>query len=107
VRLAEKVTPVMGAMSAVGTLACCLPVTGAALLGVGGIFGAMAPYQTWLLPISGVCLALSGGFMWRTRRVCHRTSKVSLVILGLSTAVVMMVLIFPQIIAGFLADWLS
>lgn len=106
-RLAEKVTPIMGAISAVGTLACCLPVTGVALLGFGGIFGAMAQYQTWLLPISGVCLALSGGLMWRTRRVCHRTSTISLVILGLSTAVVLMVLIFPQFVAGFLTDWLS
>ena len=106
-RIAEKVTPIMGAVSAVGTLACCLPVTGAALLGLGGVFGAMAQYQEWLLPISGVCLALSGGLIWRTRRVCKRTSKISLVILGLCTAVVLMVLVFPQIVAGLLTDWLS
>jgi hypothetical protein len=107
VRVVEKVTPIMGAVSAVGTLACCLPVTGAALLGFGGIFGVMAQYQAWLLPISGICLALSGGFIWRTRRVCHRTSKISLVLLGFSTAVVVMVLAFPQTVAGFLTDWLS
>jgi hypothetical protein len=97
----------MGAVSAVGTLACCLPVTGAALLGFGGVFGAMAQYQEWMLPISVVCLVLSGGLIWRTRRVCHRTSKISLMILALSTAVVLMVLVFPQVVAGLLTDWLS
>ena len=106
-RLAEKITPIVGAVSAVGTLACCLPVTGAALLGLGGVLGMMAQYQAWLLPISGVSFALSGGLIWRTRRVCHRTSKISLVILALSAAVVLAVLVFPQDVAGLLTDWLS
>lgn len=106
-RVTETLAPVLGAISAVGTLACCLPVTGAALLGFGGVFGAMAQYQTWLLPISGLCLVLSGGLIWRSRRVCGRTSKVSLAILALSTVVVLTVLFFPQDVAGLLADWLS
>ena len=107
IRVAEKVTPVLGALSAVGTLACCLPVTGAALLGMGGLLGAMAQYQEWLLPMAGMCLLLSGGLIWRTRRVCHRTSKISIVILALSAAVVGLVVFFPQVVAGFLTDWLS
>jgi hypothetical protein len=106
-RVLEKVTPVLGAVSAVGTLACCLPITGAALLGFGGMLGAMAQYQTWLLPISGLCLALSGGLIWHSRRVCHRMSKTSLAILVFSTLVVLMVLVFPQDVAGLLTDWLS
>ncbi len=106
-RLAEKVTPLMGAVSAVGTLACCLPVTGAALFGFGSVFGVLGQYQQWLLPASGLCLALSAGFMWRTRRVCNRTSKVSVAILAISTAVVLAVLLLPQVVAGFLTDWLS
>jgi len=106
-RVTEKVTPLVGAISAVGTLACCLPVTGAALLGLGGVLGVMAQYQAWLLPISGLSLALSGGLIWRSRRVCHRMSRLSLAILGLSTLVVLAVLVFPQDVAGLLTDWLS
>ena len=106
-RLAEKVTPVVGALSAVGTLACCLPMTGAALLGFGGVLGVMAQHQAWLLPISGLSLALSGGLIWRSRRVCQRTSKISLTILALSTLIVLAVLVFPQDVAGLLTDWLS
>jgi cytochrome bd-type quinol oxidase subunit 2 len=107
VRIAENVTPIMGAVSAVGTLACCLPVSGAALLGLGGVLGAMAQYQEWLLPASGVCLVLSVGFMWRSRRVCNRTSKVSVAILAICTVIVLAVVLFPQVVAGLLTDWLA
>ena len=106
-RVAEKIAPVLGAFSAVGTLACCLPLGGAALLGLGSVLGVMAQYQEWLLPISGLFLVVSGGLIWRSRRICHRTSKLSLVILMLSTAVVLLVVLFPQHVAGLLTDWLS
>jgi len=107
VRITEKVTPVMAAVSAVSTLACCLPLGGAAAFGLGGMLGVAAQYQEWLLPISGVMLALGAGLTWRSRKVCHRTSKISLVILGLSTLVVLLVLFAPQLVSGFLADTLS
>ena len=103
----EKVTPVLAAVSAVATLACCLPVGGAAFLGLGGLLAAVGPYQQWLLPVSGVLLALGGTQIWRSRRRCQRTSKVSLIILVLSAAVVLLVLFFPQTVAGLLTDWLS
>ena len=106
-RITEKVTPVMGALSAVSTLACCLPLGGAAAFGLGGMLGVAAQYQEWLLPISGVMLALGAGLTWRSRKVCQRTSKISLVILGLSTLVVLLVLFAPQAVSGFLADALS
>ena len=106
-RITEKVMPVMGALSAVGTLACCLPLGGAAAFGLGSVFGVAAQYQAWLLPFSGGMLALGAGLTWRSRKVCQRTSKVSLAILGLSTIVVLLVLLAPQAVSGFLADTLS
>lgn len=106
-RITEKVTPVLGALSAVATLACCLPIAGASMLGLGGLVGALGAYQAWLLPASGVLLAVGGVLIWRSRRVCHRTSKASLAILAASTIIVLLVLLFPQTVAGFLTDWLS
>ena len=106
-RITEKVTPIMGAVSAVSTLACCLPLGGAAAFGLGGVLGVAAQYQEWLLPISGVMLALGAGLTWRSRKICQRTSKISLVILGFSTLVVLLVLLAPQAVSGFLADALS
>jgi cytochrome bd-type quinol oxidase subunit 2 len=107
VRVAERLMPVMAALSAVATLACCLPVGGAALLGVGGLLGVAAQYQAWLFPASGVLLAVGGILIWRSRRTCRRSSKVSLIILALSIVIVLTVLLFPQMVAGVLTDWLS
>lgn len=106
-RVGERATPILGALSAVATLACCLPVGGAALLGLGGLLGGAAQYQAWLFPASGLLLAVGGLLIWRSRRICHRTSQVSLVILGLSIVIVLTVLLFPQMVAGVLTDWLS
>lgn len=106
-RIGERVAPVLAAVSAVGTLACCLPIGGVAFLGLGGLLAAAGRYQQWLLPAAGLLLAVGGGLIWRSRRVCQRTSKVSLVILGLSAAVVLLVTFFPQTVAGLLSDWTS
>lgn len=106
-RLAEKVAPMMGAVSAVGALACCLPLGGAAAVGLGGVLGVAAQDQEWMLPFSGGMLALGAGLIWRSRKVCQRTSKASLVILGLSALVVLHVLVVPQTVIGFLTDCFS
>jgi hypothetical protein len=106
-RVAEKVTPVLGALTAIGTLACCLPLGGAALLGLGSIVGALASFQQWLLPAAAVLLASGGMQIWRSRRVCGRASRSSLAVLAISVAIVLIVLLFPQNVAGFLTDWLS
>lgn len=106
-RVGERIAPVLAAFSALATLACCLPVGGAALLGLGGLLAALGPYQQWLLPAAGVLLALGGVLIWRSRRVCQRTSKISLVILTLSAAIVFFVVFLPQTVAGLLTDWLS
>ena len=106
-RIGERVTPVVAALSAISTLACCLPISGAAFMGLGGLLAAAGRYQQWLLPASGVLLAVGGALMWRSRRVCHRTSKLSLVILALSAIVVLFVMFFPQTVSGLLTDLTS
>jgi hypothetical protein len=106
-RVGERVTPVLAAISAVATLACCLPLGGAALLGIGGLLGALGRYQQWFLPASAVLLALGGAQMWRSRRACQRTSKLSVVILAVSAVIVLLVVLFPQTVAGLLTDWFA
>ena len=84
-----------------------MPVGGVAFLGLGGVLGVAAQYQEWLFPISAVLLSVGGLLTWRSRRICQRTSKVSVGILVASAVVVLAVFFFPQGIAGVLADWLS
>jgi hypothetical protein len=106
-RIGERVTPILAAVSAVATLACCLPVAATTLFGVGGILAVVGQYQAWLLPISGLLLGVGGVQMWRSRRVCQRTSAASLIILLVSAAIVSLVAFFPQTVAGLLTDWMS
>jgi len=106
-RVTERMAPVLAAFGAVATLACCLPVAGATFLGVGSLLAVVGAYQQWLLPVSGLLLAAGGVQAWRTRRVCHRTSWLSVTILAVSAVIVALVAFFPQTVAGFLTDWLS
>lgn len=103
-RVAERVTPVMAATSALAALACCLPIGGASALGLGTVLAALAGYQAWLLPVAGVLLVVGGAQVWRTRRVCRTTSWLSVGILVVSTVVVALVWLFPQTVAGVLTD---
>ena len=106
-RVAERVAPTLAAISALGTLTCCLPLGGAAVLGMGGLLAAAGRYQQWLLPASGALLVMGAVLIWRSRRFCQRTSKVSVIILALSTVIVLLVMFFPQTVAGLLTDWTS
>ena len=106
-RVGEKVTPILGAITALGTLACCLPVGGVAFLGLGGVLAALGPYQQWFLPASGVLLAIGSVQIWRSRRTCQRVSRVSVAILAISATILLLVLLFPQTVAGWLTDWSS
>lgn len=103
-RISERVTPVLAACSAVATLACCLPIGGASLFGLGTILVVVGTYQRWLLPLSAVLLAAGGVLTWRSR-ACHRSSRLSLGILALSAVIVLCVWLAPQTVAGLLANW--
>ena len=108
-RHAEKLTPVVAAASALVTLACCLPVslaTAAALAGVGAV---VAPLRPWLIGASLVLLIVSVVQVARHQRVCAtkgRTPWVAIGILVAASIVVLLVTLFPQVIAGLLADWM-
>lgn len=106
-RVTERTTPILAALSSLGMLVCCLPLGGAAFLGLGSVFAVLASYQQWLLPVSGLLLAVGGVQAVRTRRVCKRTSWLSVTILAVSSVIVALVAFFPQTVAGFLTDWLS
>ena len=102
----EKITPVAAMLSAVATLACCLPVTFVAAAATASVGAFAAQYRSWLIGLSVVLLAV-GFWQVRTARACGRRSTVSLLIFVGSLAVVVLVLLFPQALAGLMADWVS
>jgi hypothetical protein len=100
----------LSSLAAVGSLvaasSCCLPIgtlllaTGTA--GAGAVADALRPY---LMTLSLGLLALA---FWQTKRAarCRRPNPLNLLVLGASTALLVLFLLFPQIVAGWLADLL-
>jgi len=86
------------------TLACCLPLP---FLGAAGLAGAsvfLAGARPWLLGVS--VLLLGAGFfqVYRGIRCRTRQNKTAITLLSLATILVVLLFLFPQIIASALAD---
>lgn len=102
-RVTEKLTPVAAAMSALATLACCLPLGIAGAVGALGLSVALERLRPWLIGLSVILLGASCFQMYRGPRSCQRRSRLSLVLFGLCAAIVLAVMIFPQKLAELLA----
>ena len=103
-RLAERLGPVAAALSALATLACCLPLGIAGAVGALGLSVALEELRSWLIGLAVVLLAVSGFQMYRSGRSCRRRSRLSLVLFGLSAFLVLGVMFFPQALAELMAS---
>jgi hypothetical protein len=101
-RLTERLSPIAAAMSALATLACCLPLGIAGAVGALGLSVALESLRPWLIGAAVVLLAVSGVQMYRSGRTCRR-SRLSQVLFGLSGAIVLGVMFFPQTVAELMA----
>lgn len=103
----EKIAPVAAALSAVSTLLCCLPVGFAGAAALGGLAAVVAPFQSWFIGASLILLTVGTIQLVRGRRACTTAARTtSVAILSVSAVVVLLVVLFPQVLAGLLADWL-
>ena len=101
-RVAEKASPVAAVIAALSTLACCLPFGFIGALGLAGVSVWAAKYRPWLMGAAVLFLAVGGWQLYRGKS-CERRSKASIITFWAAVAVVLMVLIFPQVIASVLA----
>jgi hypothetical protein len=102
----ETATPVAAAVTALSTMLCCLPGSLAAAAATTSVGLFVIDYQPWFLGASVVLLVIGGLQLRRARRACSTSSKASAVVLGVSAAIVVMSVLFPQLLAGFFADLL-
>jgi len=102
----DKIAPVAAALSALATLACCLPIAFAAGTASASLAIVAGSYRWAFLGASVVLLAVGAVQFVRARRACRRHGIASVVILAASTTLVLLVVLFPQLIAGLLADWM-
>jgi hypothetical protein len=103
VRIAEKLTPVAAAMSALATLACCLPLGIAGAVGAMGLSVVLVSMRPWLIGLAVILLGLSSFQIYRGRKNCQRWNRLTLVFFGLSAMVVLLVIVFPQKLAALMA----
>jgi hypothetical protein len=86
------------------TLGCCLPIP---LLGAAGIAGAsifLAGARPWLLGASIILLGTGFYQVYRGARCRVRQSKAAICCLGVAAVLVVLLFLFPQVLASILAD---
>lgn len=94
-------------VSSLATMGCCLPLGFAGALGAAGASAFVQRFRPWLLALSVVLLGI--GF-WQQRRakLCAvKRSYLSAVLLWTAVVLVVGMIVFPQEIAGFIADHFS
>jgi hypothetical protein len=102
-RVVERAAPVAAVVSALGTLACCLPWGIAGAVGALGLSAALTKLQPWLIGLALLLLGV-GVFQLYRKRTCQRRSRLSMILLAASAAIVLAVVAFPQVVAGLMAD---
>lgn len=100
---AERITPVAAVVSALLSIACCLPFAFPAALGLAGLGVVFSAVRPWLAAASLALLGV-GLVQLLRRRACGRRSPASLALFGIAALVVLGFLLFPQWIAGLIAD---
>lgn len=101
-----KIPSVAAAVTALSTMLCCLPgaFAAAAATTSAGLF--VIDYQGWFLGASVVLLALGALQLRSARRACSTTPpSSSVVVLCVSAMIVLITMLFPQVLAGLIADW--
>lgn len=91
-------------VSSLATITCCLPLGFAAALGAGAASAFFAALRPWLLGLSVAMLALGFWQQHRAKQCAVRGRFVGNVLLWAAVIVVLSMILFPQQIAGLIAD---
>ena len=102
----EKIAPVAAATTALMTLACCLPVGFAAAAATASLAAVVSANRGWFLLASAGLLVVGIVQLRRAEQQCSTRKRASIAILGISTTIVVLVALFPQVLAALIAAWL-
>jgi hypothetical protein len=91
-------------LSSVATISCCLPIGFAAALGAGAASAFVTALRPWLLGLSIGLLGLGFWQQHRAKQCPVRGRLVGTVLLWAALIVVLGMILFPQQIAGLIAD---
>lgn len=91
-------------LSSLASLSCCLPLGFAAAPGAGAASVFLTTLRPWLLGLSVILIGLGFWQQRRAKQCAVRGRVVGQVLLWSAVVVVLGMILFPQQIAGFLAD---
>ena len=100
----ERAAPAAAILAALSALACCLPFGLVGALGLATASVWIAPLRPWLLAFSVVLLVLGFWQIYHRGNQCNlRRSRVSVALFWMAVVIVLLVTIFPQLVANWLA----
>jgi len=102
----EKIAPVAAATTALATLLCCLPVGFAAAAASASLAAVVSAYRVWFLLASAGLLIVGVVQLRLAARRCSTRPRGSVAVLAASTTIVVLVALFPQVLAAMIAAWL-
>jgi hypothetical protein len=101
-RVNERFAPVAAAVSAVATLACCLPLGIAGAVGALGLSVILETMRPWFIGLAFVLLCVGFFQIRRRQRSCQRRSRLSMALFVLCALIVVGILLFPQQVAAWM-----
>lgn len=96
--------PLAAIVSSLATLACCLPIGFLAAVGTAGAGVLIQRARPVMMALSVVFIALGFIQQGRSARCGVKSRRWNVTLLWLAAGFVFVMLLFPQEIAGFLAD---
>lgn len=91
-------------VSCLATVGCCLPLGFAAAIGAGAASAFFQTLRPWLLGLAVVLIGLGFWQQHRAKQCSIRGRRIGNVLLWCAVVTVLVMILFPQQIAGFLAD---
>lgn len=101
-KVAERATPVAAIIAALSTLACCLPFGFLGAIGLAGLSVRLQTARPWLLG-SALALLVLGFVQLYRRNQCVKRSSLSVAFFWVAVVVVLLIILFPQLIASLVA----
>lgn len=102
-RLLEKSLSTGAVFAAVSTLACCVPLGFLGALGLASLSVRAQSLRPWLLGASVAFLAVGFVQLYVRKSACARRSTASLAIFWTAVAIVLLIVLFPQVVASLIS----
>jgi hypothetical protein len=102
-KVVERATPVAAMIAALSTLACCLPFGFLGAMGLASLSVWAQSFRNWFIGGAAALLVIGFVQLYRGRNQCAKRSPVSIAMFWCAVVVVLLIILFPQVIASLVA----